>query len=104
MAGCSTAPVSDLTLVVIWLVKRIAMFLVAASLLILDIKSPMTAQRLPDAQCAASLFLTGICWLLAFSAVLGNAKAIKVEIESTTMRLVSVGGKHKDWCVRRASR
>lgn len=80
------------------------MFFVAASLLILDIKSPITAQRLPDAQCAASLFLTGICWSLAMSAVLGKAKANKVEMESTTMRLVSGGGKDVDWCVRRASR
>ena len=82
----------------------IAIFFVAASLLILDIKSPITAQRLPDAQFAASLLLTGVCWLLAFSAVLGKAKANKVDIESTTMRLVSVGGNEEDWCVRRASR
>lgn len=72
------------------------MFLVAAILLILDIESPSTAQRLPDAQWAASLFLTGVCWLLAFSAVLGKAKANRVEMESTTMRLVSVGGKSED--------
>lgn len=80
------------------------MFFVAASLLSLDIKSPITAQRLPDAQCAASLFLTGFCWLLALSAVLGKAKANKVDRESTTIRPVSVGGKDEDWCVKRASR
>lgn len=72
------------------------MFFVAASLLILDIKSPITAQRLPAAQCAASLLLAGVCWLFALSAVLGKAKANKVEMESTTMRLVSVGGKDED--------
>lgn len=104
MAGCSRAPVSDRTLVVIWLVKRIAMFLLAASLLIFDMKSPITAQRLPDAHCAASLFLAAGCWLLAFSPVLGKAMANNVEMESTTMRLVSVGGKDEDGCVRRASR
>lgn len=104
IAGCSRAPVSNRTLVVIWLVKRIAIFLVAASLLIFDIKSPITAQRLPDAHCTASLFLAAGCWLLAFPLVLGKAMANNVEIESTTMRLVSVGGKDEDWCVRRASR
>ena len=80
------------------------MFPVAASLLILDIKSPMTAQRLPDAHCAASLFLSCICLLLVFSGTLGNAKANKVEMESITMRLVSADEKDKDWCVSRASR
>ena len=72
------------------------MFFVAASLLILDINSPITAQRLPDAQCAVSLFLIGGCWLFAFSVGLGKAKANKVDTESTTMRLVSVGGKDED--------
>lgn len=80
------------------------MFFVAASLLILDIKSPITAQRLPDTQCAVSVFFTGGCWLFAFSAVLGKAKENRVDMESTTMRLVSVGGKDEDWCVRRANR
>ena len=80
------------------------MFFVAASLLILDIKSPITAQRLPDAQYAASLFLAEICWLLTFSADLGKAKANKVDIESTTMRLVCLGGNDEDGWVRRASR
>ena len=69
------------------------MFFVAASLLIFDIKSPITAQRLPDAQCAASPCLTEVCWLLAFSAVLGKAKANRVDMESTTMRVVSSGRK-----------
>ena len=72
------------------------MLFVAASLLSLDMKLPITAQRLPEAHCAASLFLAGFCWLLAFSAVLGKAKANKVEMESTTMRLVPVGGKDED--------
>ena len=82
----------------------IAIFFVAASLLILDIKSPITAQRLPNAQCAASLFLTEVCWLLVFSADLGKAKANKVDMESTTTRLVSVDGKAEDSCGRRARR
>ena len=80
------------------------MFFVAASLLIFDIKSPITAQRLLDAQCAASLCLTEVCWLLSFSAILGKAKANKVDMESTTMRVVSSGGKSEVWCVKRASR
>ena len=104
IAGCSTAPASEVTLVVIWLVKRIAMFQVVASLLILVIMSPITAQRLPDAHCAASFFRTVVCWLLTFSPVLGYARANNVDKESMTMRLVSGGGECKDWCVRRASR
>ena len=87
MAGCITAPVSGLILVVIWLVRRTAIFLIAASWPTLDMKSPMTAQRLP-----------------ASSPVLGKAMANRVEMESTTIRPVSEGGKDEDWCVRRANR
>ena len=85
--------------------RRIAIFLVAANLPILDIKSPITAQRLPEAHCAASLFLAaGCCLLLVSSPVFGKAIANKVEMDSTTIRLVSEGGKEEDECVRRANR
>ena len=105
-AGCNTAPVSALILVVVWFVNRTAIFFVAASLAILEIRSPITAQRLPDAHWAASLFLAaGFCWPLALSpAVLGKAKANRVDMESTTIRVVSAGGKEEDGWIRRASR
>lgn len=80
------------------------MFFVTASLPSLETKSPITAHRLPDAHCAASLLFTGVCWRSALSFVAGNARAYKVDTESTTISDVSDGGNEEDGCVRRASR
>lgn len=90
------APVSDLILVFIWFVIRTAMFLVAASLPILEMKSPITAHRLPEAPCIASLLLIGVCWLFGFSADLGKASAKTVATESMTITEVSDGGNPVD--------
>ena len=81
------------------------MFLVAANLPILEMKSPMTAHLLLAAHCAASDLLAGVAWWgLKGSRDLGKAEAKRVEIASVTMRLVSGGGKFGDGWIRSARR
>ena len=92
--GCNTAPVSALILVVVWLISSTAMFLLAASLPILLMKSPITAQRLLAAHWTASLFgAVGIFLTSDAPRALGKARANRMEMASMTMRLVLGGGK-----------
>lgn len=77
------------------------MFWIAASLLNLEMTSPMTAHLLVAAQLATSFFLRTAS---PFSAAFGKAVAKRVEIASTTMRFVFPGGNEVDRWVRRASR
>jgi hypothetical protein len=72
------------------------MFLIAASLLIFDKKSPITIHLRPAAHCAASLFLAGVCKLSLLVNVLGKARANNVDTESMTMRVTFCGGKDVD--------
>lgn len=105
VAGCSVAPVSGLILVVVWLVRRMARFWVAASLVSLEMMSLMMGHF----RLVAHWVGLGVCFVGGWGGFLGgrgfgNARVIRVEIESIIIRLVPWGGKLGVGWVRRTRR